>query len=265
MERFARMPILAVARYQVHRLSRIAPISKILRKAERETPLLSLDRLTEETAKGRVFKSNPPVLRPVRGAEARAVIASLADYTDSLLPERRRFFAGFRPVAVAFKVVGTGSVGLRDYCVLLEGNGSGDPLFLQIKQEAPSAYAQYLPHSAVTTSSDGQRTVEGQRAMQLQSDPLLGWTSIDKYSYLVRQLNDHKASVDIATLKASGLEAYSSVCGEMLARGHARSGDSRLISGYIGNGKRFKTAILDFATAYAKQTVADWKTLASGK
>ncbi len=261
MQRFSRMPVLAVARYQVHRLSRIAPISKILRKAERETPTLSLERLTIATPKGRVFKSNPPLLRPVTGAEANAVLAALPAYTHSLLPERRCFFAKFHPVAVAFKVVGTGSVGLRDYCVFMQGNGASDPLFLQIKQEAPSAYAQYLPKSAVTAPSDGQRTVEGQRAMQLQSDPLLGWTSIGKYSYLVRQLNDHKASVDIATLKAGGLAAYSSVCGELLARGHGRSGDARLIAGYIGNGKRFKQAILDYAEAYAKQTVADWKTL----
>jgi hypothetical protein len=97
--------------------------------------------------------------------------------------------------------------------------------------------------------------------MQLQSDPLLGWTSIDGRSYLVRQLNDHKAAVDITTLKAADLEAYAIVCGEMLARGHARSGDARIITGYIGNGVRFKTAIHKFACAYAAQTVEDWKLL----
>jgi uncharacterized protein (DUF2252 family) len=265
MQRFSRMPILEVVRFQVHRLASVTPISKILYKAERETPLLSLERLTVETPKGRVFKSNPPVLRPITGAEAKTVLASLSTYIDSLLPERRRLFAKFRPIAVAFKVVGTGSVALRDYCVLLEGNGSADPLFLQIKQEAQSAYTGYLPKSAVTTTHDGKRAVEGQRAMQIQSDPLLGWTTIANRSYLVRQLNDHKASIDIATLKATGLAEYATVCGEMLARGHARSGDPRVIAGYIGTGRRFKQAISDFATIYAKQTVADWKTLLASR
>ena len=55
----------------------------------------------------------------------------------------------YRPIDVAFKVVGTGSVGLRDYCIYFEGNPSGpnhcDPLFLQIKEEPASAYAPYLP------------------------------------------------------------------------------------------------------------------------
>jgi len=263
MDQFARMPVLAVARFQVHRLASVAPVEKILRKAEHETPVCSLKRLTEVTAKGRVFKSTPPVLRPVTGKEAKAVLESLPEFAKSILPERQRFFAKFTPKAVAFKVVGTGSVGLRDYCVLLEGNGPEDPLFLQVKQEAKSAYAPYLKQDRPLPKNDGQRVVEGQRAMQLQSDPLLGWTTIDGRSYLVRQLDDHKASVDITTLNASALAAYAVVCGEMLSRGHARSGECRVIDGYIGNGVRFKQGILGFATAYATQTVEDWKLLVS--
>ncbi len=265
MKRFATMPILAVARYQTRRLGRVAPVSSILLEAERETPALSLQRLTKAKGKGRVFRSNPPLLRPLSGAEAQMVLTSLTPYAKTLLPERQHFFAKFHPVAVAFKVVGTGSIGLRDYCVLLEGNGNADPLFLQIKQEAPSAYAPYLPKSAVSTTNDGQRTAEGQRAMQLQSDPLLGWTKMEGRSYLVRQLNDHKASLDMTGLQAQELAAYSELCGELLARGHARSGDARVIAGYLGNGNRFKRAIGDFATAYANQTVADWKMLVKHK
>ena len=261
MYQFSRMPVLAVARFMVHRLASVAPVEKILRKAEHATPMASLEQLTEMTPKGRVFKSNPPVLRPVTGKEAKSVLDSLPEFAKSILPERQRFFAKFRPVAVAFKVVGTGSVGLRDYCVLMEGNGAEDPLFLQIKQEAKSAYADYLPQTIPLPKNDGQRVVEGQRAMQLQSDPLLGWTMIGDRSYLVRQLNDHKAAVDITALNAAGLGAYATVCGEMLARGHARSGDCRIINGYIGNGMRFKTGILNFASAYAEQTVEDWKLL----
>ena len=267
----ALLPILEVARFQVHRLASIKPIASILLKAERQSPLLSLDRLTKPTAHGRAFKtlpipgakpSAPPLLRPVTGVEATRILASLPAYIATLSPERRHVMAQFRPSAVGFKVVGTGSVGLRDYCVLLEGNGAADPLFLQIKQEVRSAWAPYLPDAAVFRNQ-GERVVDGQRAMQFQSDPLLGWTSIAGRDYLVRQLNDHKASVDMTTLKASGLEAYAEVCGEILARAHSRSGDARVIAGYIGKGNRFKQAICDFADAYAAQTVADWKTYTS--
>ena len=258
MARFACMPILEVARYQVHRLGTVAPITKILFKAQRETPLNSLKRLIEPGKQGPRFRSEPPVLRPVLGNEKKKVLASLAGYADGLQPERRHFLAQFRPLAVAFKVVGTGSVGLRDYCVYLEGNGTDDPLFLQIKQEARSAWAPYLK-SAADPGHEGRRVAEGQRAMQIQSDPMLGWTRIDGRDFLVRQLNDHKASLDVTTLQAEDLSQYAAVCGEILARGHARAGDARVLSGYIGTGNRFQQAIVHFAAAYAEQTEADWK------
>lgn len=263
MQQLGTLPVLEMARYQVHRLASVQPISKILHKAERSTPLHSLEQLTTKRKSGRIFRSEPPLLRRVTGVEAEAVLSSLAKYRESLLPERVRFFSQFKPIDVAFKVVGTGSIGLRDYCVYMEGNGSGDPLFLQIKQEVQSTYAAHLPQHAGTdsNSNQGRRVTEGQRAMQLQSDPLLGWTVLDGEDYLVRQLNDHKAAIDVANLKAASLEEYAGVCGELLARGHARSGDCRLISGFIGKGKGFSSALLSYGVAYADQTATDWKEL----
>ena len=91
------------------------------------------------------------MLTRVTAAKAREVLASLTEYSESLLPERRHFLSFYRPIDVAFKVVGTGSVGLRDYVIYFQGNGPGDPLFLQIKEEARSAYEPYLGSSAPIT------------------------------------------------------------------------------------------------------------------
>src|SRR6201999_2584927 len=43
----SRMPVIDVARYQVHRLQRVTPVSQVLLKAERSTPLHTLEALTE--------------------------------------------------------------------------------------------------------------------------------------------------------------------------------------------------------------------------
>ena len=179
VSKMSHLPVLEVARFQVHRLEAAPPILKILRKAERSTPLISRYQLTEETRSGRVFRNAPPLLRRVRGEERGAVLRSLGRYRNSLLPERQHFLAQYRPIDVAFKVVGVGSVGMRDFCVYLEGNGPDDPLFLQIKEETASTYAPYLSKRSGRAARNGQRVAEGQRAMQLQSDPLLGWTSLD--------------------------------------------------------------------------------------
>lgn len=261
----AEMPVLEVARYQVHRLLRMETVSEVLGRAERETPMHSLERLTGKAKKGRVFRTEAPLLRRLTGDKARAVLASLKTYSRSLLPERRTFLEQFRPADVAFKVVGTGSVGLRDFCVYLEGNGSGDPLFLQVKQEVASAYAEYVVRGAVSSGNEGERVAVGQRAMQLQSDPLLGWTRMGGRDYLVRQLNDHKAAVDTTKLTGEGLAQYATVCGDLLARGHARSGSASAVAGYVGNGKKFAGAIAEFAAVYAEQTVRDWESLVKAK
>ena len=155
-------------------------------------------------------------------------------------------------------MVGTGSVGLRDYVVYMEGNGSDDPLFLQIKEEPNSAYAPYLGEMGAP-QHQGHRVVQGQRSMQFQSDLLLGWTTINNRHYLVRQLNDHKASIAIEDLKGEGLNQYAEICGELLARGHARAGDAIALSGYIGTSDRFIEAIAEFAVDYADQTEVDYK------
>ena len=161
---------------------------------------------------------------------------------------------------VAFKVVGTGSVGLRDYCIYFEGNGAGDPLFLQFKEETASAYAPYLPE-AHQPHHNGQRVAEGQRDLQIQSDPFLGWTRIGGRDFLVRQLNDHKGSIEIDDLAGKGLAAFAEVCGELLARSHARAGDPLMLAGYIGGGESMAEALADFGIRYADQTDKDWTDL----
>ncbi|MGA8161536.1 MAG: DUF2252 domain-containing protein [Acidobacteriaceae bacterium] len=261
VQTLSRMAVIDVARYQVHRLQRIFPVSDALLKAERATPLHTLDTLTVATKKGRCFRDEPPVLRRLSPAQGRPVLASVKTYRENLLPERQHFLAQYRAVDVAFKVVGTGSVGLRDYLIYLEGNGERDPLFLQVKEEPGSAYAPYLPGAIGTTGHQGKRVADGQRAMQFASDPFLGWTTIANRDYLVRQLNDHKGSIAIEDLQGQGIIDYAEMCGELLARGHARSGDPCLLAGYLGNGQKFGEALAAFAEAYADQTEKDWKEL----
>jgi uncharacterized protein (DUF2252 family) len=263
MRAFSRMSSLEVNRFQVHRLGLAKPVQAALTKAERATPQHTLQQLTVPASPRdgeRRFKEAKPMLTRITGARAAAVLAALVPYREMLEPQRKHLLDFYRPVDVAFKVVGTGSVGLRDYCIYMEGNGPADPLFLQIKEEVASAYAPYLP-DARPAAHNGQRVAEGQRAMQIQTDPFLGWTHIGGRQFLVRQLNDHKGSVDINDLAGANLRAYAEVCGELLARGHARSGDVQVITGYIGAGAAFAEALAKFGVLYADQTEKDWEQL----
>ena len=258
IDQFSRQPVLQAARHQVHREERIEPVHAALRQSERARPLDLLKKFTEpDRHECPHFRDRRPLFWRIRGQAAQEVLRSLGAYRETLASERRNLFDLFRGIDVGFKVVGTGSVGLRDYVVLFEGNSPRDPMFLQVKQEAASAYAKFLP--GATDQHQGRRVAEGQRAIQPLSDLLLGWTSIGQHEYLVRQLNDHKGSIDLQRLRGVGLKSLALVAGELLARGHARTGDACQIRGYCGPGEKMAKALGDFAAEYAGQTEADYR------
>ena len=249
MRELSELPVLELARYLVMRDLKVAPVRSVLRKAERATPLNSLEKLTTKKDGKYVFCEvidktfGVKTQYRVEESTAKRVLASLPNYIQSLLPERRHFFKQYSPADVAFRIVGTGSVGTRDYVVLMFGGAVEDPMFLQLKQELPSAYARYLPESH-PPKHHGERVVEGVRRMLVQFDIFLGWASIQGLPYLVRQLRDHKAGIEDSDLEGTGLLQYAEVCGEILAKGHARSGDPCVLVGVsrhrlIGSTKRW--------------------------
>jgi uncharacterized protein (DUF2252 family) len=257
LETLAEQPLLTAARHIIRRLTKTRAVTAAFKQAQRATPSDLLKKYTEKDGHGQVrFKPVEHVLWRVSGADRKGVLDSLPTYQASLAPERRHFFEFFKQCDVGFKIVGTGSVALRDYVVLME-NGKDDPLFLQIKQEVHSAYAPYLKHAHY--DHQGQRVVEGQRRIQAVSDLLLGWTSIGDNDYLVRQLNDHKGGIELSTLRGGGLKSLASVAGELLARGHARSGDALALKGYIGSVDKITKAIAKFALRYATVTNDDFE------
>jgi len=60
-------------------------------------------------------------------------------------------------------------------------------------------------------------------------------------------------------LRGDGLRSLALVAGELLARGHARSGDALTIKGYIGNCDKVLTGIVRYGLEYAAVTQADFE------
>jgi len=262
INRFAKMAVLEVARHRTLLRASDPMVRGALKEAERATPLVNLAKLAQgNPQRGYCFNVKPNLIWEVKGAERKAVLAALPDYRRSLAPDRQMIFDRYRVADVGFKVVGTGSVGTRDYVLLLfaHHNDAKDPLFLQIKEEPRSAYASYYK-DASSPRNQGQRVVHGQHAMQVLSDMLLGWCSIGGRDYLVRQLNDHKSAIEPEELGGKRLTAYSCICAELLAKGHARSGDPVAVAAYLGRSEKAQLALLRFAVQYADQTEADFAT-----
>jgi len=166
------------------------------------------------------------------------VTEALQSYRSTLPYERRYLLDRFTFADAVRQVVGVGSVGMQIYLVLLEGR-HGDPLFLQLKQAGPAVYEQHLGSSPYP--NHGQRVIKGKRLIQAASDVFLGWTTGGGADFYVRQFRDMKVVPDPAVI-APVLVQFADMCGVVLARAHARTGDAVAIDGYIGKGRRFDRA-----------------------
>jgi uncharacterized protein (DUF2252 family) len=238
----------------------LGTLDRVSAKARQNTSAKFASRATEETEDGgRRFTDTPPVLRRVGDKEAAAVAGALDGYLRTIGEDWLPLLARYAVHDVAFRVVGTGSVGTRSYVVLLLDH-LGEPLVLQVKEARPSAL---VPHVAKAgfhvehVAHEGRRVVLGQKRMQVVSDFLLGWTDIDGVPYQVRQFRNRKGSVDPAALDPALLDDYGRMTGALLARAHAHSADPRLIAGYCGKNDQLDEALAAFAVAYADRTEAD--------
>ena len=202
--------------------------------------------------------SSPPRIVPVEELSGAAAAEDVEDrmrsllraYRRSLPIHRRQLLEGYRYRHMARRVGGVGSVGTRTWIVLLTGRDDDDPLFLQVKQAGPSVLEPYTGRDRAR--NQGQRVVQGQRLMQVDTDIFLGWlraTWADDRARLLRA-------------PALGLEARgrggADVPGppdrlrhalrlDARTSARARSGDRIAIARYLGSGKAFDRAIAAFA------------------
>jgi len=176
-------------------------------------------------------------------------------YKTSLSPGFSHLLNRYELKDVVIKVVGVGSVGTACWVALLM-TGDGDPLFIQAKEARKSVLEAYAGKSIYQNS--GQRIVYGYRLMQPFSDPFLGWTvGKEGRHFFFRQLRDIKISIKVETFGKPEMLSYADWCGQALALSHARSGDSAMLSGYMGSSDTFDRAIAEFSLAYADQNEKD--------
>ena len=254
----------------------VARLDAAVKKARKRHRMRSFAKLVHVVDGQLRIIANPPLVTPVEDLLPEAVAQLdevgimhelLAAYQDTL-PGDRHPISEYRYRHMARTVGGIGSVGTRAWVILLSGRDDRDPLLLQAKTAQPSVLERFLgpgPHG-----SEGERVVRGQRLMQAASDLFLGWqrvTGTDRVTrdFYVRQLHDWKGGVDPETMTPGGAALYARICGETLARGHARSGDRLEVAGYLGRGRAFEEAICAFADTYADQNEEDYATFLAAR
>jgi uncharacterized protein (DUF2252 family) len=214
--------------------------------------------------------ADPPLQVPVAdlpGAQASSGLeahlhAIIANYRRTLEWDRRFLIERYQVADMARKIVGVGSVGMRCWIILLTGRDADDRLFLQLKEAVPSVLSGFVGESPYPCQ--GERVVAGQRLMQAASDVFLGWHRVrtgQAHDYYVRQLRDWKFSLTVEDMDEAAMRTYAELCGQTLARAHARSGDRIAIAAYLGKSAAFEKAVARFAADYADQNERDHASL----
>ena len=247
-------------------------IRRGMEKAATHTPERMLDKLAERVDGRFVMRDMPPVLFHLDSANTlftpnddwfgiddwhTLVDGMLADYLQTVPPDRRALLDRFAIQDLAFKVVGVSSVGTR-CLMLLAIDATEKPLFLQLKEALPSAVARYF--GSTEPRHEGERVVRGQQMLQASSDIFLGWaTGPGGRPFYVRQVLDMKLSPNIEHVDTELLNGYARLCGWALARAHAKaSGKALEIAAYIGRNDQFAEALAQYASAYADQVERDY-------
>lgn len=269
MRRYQEMPELDVwydARRVDHLLDYFRPEDRdrvrvrIERQRKSRTSRGAFVKLTEMTNGRPRITVDPPRRVTIPDDEQHDLVAHLlAEYRLTLQEDRRALFDRFTVVDVVRQVVGVGSVGMRVFLVLLEGRNGLDPLFLQVKQAAPSVYEAHLQPSA--HDHHGARVIAGKRMVQSATDIFVGWGSLHGLDYYVRQFRDMKIVPRVEHIGPRLVE-FATACGGTLARAHARTGDPVAIAAYIGKGEAFLAGVTSFARLYADQNARDHAELA---
>jgi uncharacterized protein (DUF2252 family) len=220
-------------------------------------------KLAEKRGNIHVIKDQLPTIFHAEGHSPGEVQQGVRDaivaYRETLPIAYRALLDRYELRDAAMKVVGVGSVGTACWVILFMA-GDDDPLFLQVKEARASVLEPYAGKSAFP--NHGQRVVDGYRRMQPASDMFLGWSRGPRRDFFVRQLRDMKLGPMVEIFGQVEMELFATWCGKALALSHARSGNSAMISGYMGKSDVIDKALAAFSVAYADQNEKDHAALA---
>ena len=132
---------------------------------------------------------------------------------------------------VAFRIAGTGSLGLERYCVLCYSKHKGKHYFIDIKQTRQSCFSKFIKIKQPSFKNDADRINKVGYMMQFNSPAFMATLNIDNKWFVVKELQrvaDKMALVDFGT-DFSSFSAVAREMGVLMAYSQIRS------SGHMGS------------------------------
>ena len=251
------------------------PVLEILTRARRLSRRDLLDDVTVMEGATRMFRDGSGVRRLGRD-EHRKVLRAFEEYLTTI-PESKRFdrelFYEVRDV-VGRSGFGIGSAGLPAYNILVEGYSQAldNDVVLSMKQANVPAVSRFVDTGDVERyfAHEGHRTVVSQRALQVHTDPLLGYTTLDGEGYLVSEVSPYEVDLDWSDIvEPDEMAVVVEALGRATAKVHCASdedSDQDLVDFQVeeaiaevlkGRRKEFTADVVEFGVSYAARARRD--------
>ncbi len=173
--------------------------------------------------------------------------------------------AFFRPLDVARRVAGTGSLGVERWVVLVHGKGSPDGHYLvDLKAVRPATLRKRSPCRQPDWADDAERVVTLQQRLQAIPCAFLQAVQVEGRPFVLRALQPSEDRVALDRLSKAELPGFVRTLAQCTAwaqlRSAGRQGSANadeLVD--FGRRRKWRTALLDAARECAAQSEAAWR------
>ncbi len=172
----------------------------------------------------------------------------------------------FEVLDVAFRVAGTGSLGVKRYVFLIRNiKEPKKHLLIDMKQALPSSLQPFLSNPQPAWASEAERVVAIQDRMQNNCPALLSTTEFEGDHYVLKEMQPTADKLDFLVIRdrykdlACVMEDMAFLTASAQLRSAGRQG-AALPDEMIAFGKddHWQKGLLDYAISYAGQTVKDY-------
>ena len=186
------------------------------RQKEKELIKTRVDRKKEKLKiiKGKTFPLEKKTYQQVR------------EHVNDFLKER---FGFLKVKDLAFRIAGTGSLGVKRYVVLVRDLRQDKLRLLDVKQTLPSSLASYAHLTQPKWSSEAERVVTVQGLMQYALPRFIGIVPIGDEKFILKQLQPSSQKIDytVCHKKMKNVETVMTAMAQALASAQIRSASRR--------------------------------------
>jgi uncharacterized protein (DUF2252 family) len=226
-----------------------------------------LDKRTERNGKQRVLRVDGEKALPVSDKQ-RAKVTEFMQAFAHKQPDPDFY----KPLDVARRIAGTGSLGMERYVILVKGKGSPDGnCLLDLKRAPRSSLVPHLLVAQPLWKTDAHRVVELQQRLQAVPMAFLHPVMLGKHAGVLRELQPSEDRVSLGRSRQTlgDLQKLVAAMGTLVAsaqlRGSGRQGSAiadELIA--FGQRSKWKRTLLDAARDSETQLRRDWKAYCKG-